>query len=64
MAVLEEVALPLTVILDFHDSYSHNIKRLFLDVVRQAAAGALPVRWSADGWEDRVVVINVDALDW
>lgn len=59
-----EVLIPLTIILDFHDSYSHNIKHLFHEVVRQAAAGALPVRWSAEGWEDRVVVINVDSLDW
>ena len=59
-----EVAIPLTIILDFHDSYSHNIKHLFLQVVRQARAGELPVKWSEEGWEDRVVVINVDSLDW
>lgn len=58
------VPIPLTIILDFHDSYSRNIKHLFLGVVRAGAAGELPVLWSEEGWEERVVVINVDSLDW
>lgn len=56
--------IPLTIILDFHDSYSHNIKHLFHSVIHQAEQGLLPVRWSSEGWEDRVTVINVDSLSW
>lgn len=58
-------AIPTTLVLDFHDSYTRNLLALF------ASLGALPTTpdggpttWEHEGWEDRVVVVNVDSMSW
>lgn len=46
--------LPTCLILDFHDSYTRNILKL----VSQTKG------WDLEGWEQRIVVVNVDSLSW
>lgn len=46
--------LPTCLILDFHDSYTRNILKL----VSQTP------HWNLEGWEQRIVVVNVDSLSW
>ncbi|TKA52785.1 hypothetical protein B0A53_04481 [Rhodotorula sp. CCFEE 5036] len=46
--------LPTCLILDFHDSYTRNILKL----VTQTKG------WDLEGWEQRIVVVNVDSLSW
>ncbi|KAM0749631.1 ADC synthase [Meredithblackwellia eburnea MCA 4105] len=54
-----KLSVPTTVILDFYDSYTRNLLVLF----RQLAS-IHEASWDTDGWEDRVVVINVDSVSW
>lgn len=56
--------IPRAVILDFHDSYSHNIKHLFRQLLALPSASTSQVDWDDTHWEERVLVINVDSLTW
>lgn len=46
--------VPTCLILDFHDSYTRNVLKL----VEQLRG------WDLGGWEQRVIVVNVDSLSW
>ncbi|KAK4700683.1 para-aminobenzoate synthetase, partial [Phenoliferia sp. Uapishka_3] len=62
---IEPQLIPTTLILDFHDSYTRNVLSLFSQVgALSPAAEAFSTRWEQDGWEDRVVVVNVDSMTW
>ncbi|KAM0792931.1 hypothetical protein ACM66B_002690 [Microbotryomycetes sp. NB124-2] len=52
--------VPTTLILEHHDSYTRNLLSLFNEIVK-LDSGAL---WQASGWQDRVVVVNVDSISW
>ena len=64
-AYTEPHPVPTTLILDFNDSYTRNLLALFanLGALPTATAG-VPTIWEHDGWEDRVVVVNVDSMTW
>ncbi|GAA5876371.1 hypothetical protein JCM3774_005313 [Rhodotorula dairenensis] len=46
--------LPTCLILDFYDSYTRNILKLVTKTTG----------WDTEGWEQRIVVVNVDSLSW
>ncbi|GAA5857734.1 hypothetical protein JCM9279_006038 [Rhodotorula babjevae] len=60
--------LPTVLVLDFWDSYTANILKLVDQLVRDSSSAHEGKRagqqWDCAGWQDRVVVINVDSLSW
>ncbi|GAA5915563.1 hypothetical protein JCM8208_002432 [Rhodotorula glutinis] len=60
--------LPTVLVLDFWDSYTANILKLVDQLVRDGAArhegDGAGQQWDCAGWQDRVVVVNVDSLSW
>ncbi|KAK4046506.1 para-aminobenzoate synthase, (PABA) [Microbotryomycetes sp. JL201] len=52
--------VPTTLILEHHDSYTRNLLALFNEIVK-LDGGSL---WHANGWQDRVVIVNVDSISW
>ncbi|KAI5478524.1 hypothetical protein MNV49_005053 [Pseudohyphozyma bogoriensis] len=62
---------PTTLILDNYDSYTRNCLKLFEALSslepEQGSAGDVKGKrrmWDHEGWQDRVVVMNVDAISW
>lgn len=55
-------AIPTTLILDFHDSYTRNLLKLVSQLGALDEPGV--EGWEQQGWEDRVVVVNVDSMTW
>jgi para-aminobenzoate synthetase len=66
-ALVPRRAIPTTLVLDFYDSYTRNLLSLFSqlsDLPPRTLEGGKEAAWEGVGWEDRVVIVNVDHLTW
>ncbi|BGP21010.1 hypothetical protein JCM10213_003226 [Rhodosporidiobolus nylandii] len=65
-----EPLLPRTLIIDFHDSYTRNLLALVaqhlahLDFEAPPGDADAAALWDCKGWQERVVVVNVDDWSW
>lgn len=63
----ESKPFPTTLILDFYDSYTRNVLSLFSQLAAQSRTvigEGRKSQWEVEGWQDRVVVVNVDSITW
>lgn len=67
--------IPTTLIIDFYDSYTRNLLSLFSKLGNltktttnlsnlNSCSDSNEFKWDLNGWQERVIVINVDSMTW